>query len=283
MTFWRTWARRWKRRSSMQRIMVAHDLSDHALLALQRAVMLARQHGAQLTVLHVLEDHLPGQVLEHNRAAAEHLIREQLDSLQIHAELVIVTGRPVQTLVAQQKARSVDLLVMGDHHQESPLYFAGTTLERVLQRSTAAVLLVVDRQLEPYSRALVPMDFSLCACNALHRVRTLLAHDARIHAVHVLEQAQVHGCSTDEHEWQAGLFAQLITDEQAKMPDAGAVISQQLLHGELHDCLAGAIGEFRPQLLALGKHGRGVLADALLGSLAQYFLENPPCDVLLVK
>ncbi len=267
----------------MKHIMVAHDLSGHAWLALQRAALLAVQHGAQLTVLHVQEDHLPQQVLEHNREAAGQLIREQLDSLQVPAELVIVKGRPVQTLVAQQKARSVDLLVMGDHHQESPLYFAGTTLERVLQRSTAAVLLVVDEALQPYRCALIPMDFSLCACNALHKTRALLAADAGIHAVHVLEQAQIHGCSTDEHEWQAELFAQLIADEQAKMPAQGAVISQQLLHGELHDSLAAVITGRKPQLLALGKHGRGVLADALLGSLAQHFLENPPCDVLLVK
>ena len=268
----------------MQHIMVAHDLSSHAWLALQRAALLAEQHDARLTVLHVQEEHLPKQVLEHNREIAQQLIGEQFEQLRLSAaELVIVTGRPVQKLVAQQKARSVDLLVMGDHHQESPQYFSGTTLERVLQRSSAAVLLVVDEQLEPYRQALVPMDFSLCACNALHKARALLAADAGIHAVHVLEQAQVHGCSTDEHEWQTELFAQLVEDERAKMPVEGAAISQELLHGQLHDCLATAISKQRPQLLALGKHGRGVLADALLGSLAQHFLENPPCDVLLVR
>lgn len=267
----------------MKHIMVAHDLSAHAQLALQRAVQLAGQHGAQLTVLHVLEEHLPPTVLEHNRKAAHELISEQLASWQAQAELVIVVGRPVQTLVAQQKARSVDLLVMGDHHQESRRYFAGTTLERVLQRSTAAVLLVVEPVAGPYLRALVPMDFSLCACHALRQARNLLPVEAGMHAVHVLEQAHVHGCSADEHEWQMELFAQLIADEQAKMPLAGAVISHELVHGELHDCLADVIAGQQPQLLALGKHGRGVLADALLGSLAQYFLENPPCDVLLVK
>lgn len=267
----------------MRHIMVAHDLSEHAHLALRRAVQLAHQHGARLSVLHVQENHLPAEVLEHNRNVAAGLIGSQLEELRQEAELVLVTGRPAQTIVARQKAHSVDLLVMGDHHQDSSLYFAGTTLERVLQQSTAAVLLAVDRQLQPYARALVPMDYSLCACNALHRARELLAGDARIHAVHVQEQAQVHGCSTDEHEWQAELFAQLIADEQAKMPEQGATISHELLHGELHDCLAAAIAEYQPQLLALGKHGRGEMADALLGSLAQHFLENPPCDVLLVK
>ncbi|NLD15013.1 MAG: universal stress protein [Gammaproteobacteria bacterium] len=267
----------------MQHIMVAHDLSVQAETALHRAVQLARQHGARLTVLHVQEDHLPKPVLEHNRETARRLLDEQLARLQAEAELVVATGRPAQTLVAQQKARSVDLLVMGDHHQESPLYFSGTTLERVLQHSTAAVLLAVDPQVSPYQLALVPLDFSRCACNALHRTRALLADDARIHAVHVLEKAQVHGCSDDEREWQAQLLDQLVADEQAHMPAQGASISHALLHGELHGCLAASIDQLQPQLLALGKHGRGEMADALLGSLARYFLENPPCDLLLTR
>lgn len=267
----------------MQHIMVAHDLSAQASLALQRAVQLARQHAARLTVLHVQEDHLPKAVLEHNRTTAHQHISEQLRQLHAEAELVLTVGRPAPTLVAQQKARNVDLLVMGDHHQESPLRFSGTTLERVLQHSTAAVLLAMDSQVRPYRLALVPLDFSSCACNALHRTRALLAADARIHAVHVLEKVQVHGCSTDEHEWQTELLSQLIADEQARMPAQGALISHALLQGELHSCLANSIEQLQPQLLALGKHGRGEMADALLGSLARHFLENPPCDLLLTR
>ncbi len=267
----------------MKHIMVAHDLSGHAQAALRRAAQLAQQHAARLTVLHVQENHLPAAVLQQNRDAAGQLIARQLDELQIQAELVLVTGRPAQAIVAQQKARSVDLLVMGDHHQDSPVYFAGTTLERVLQHSSAAVLLALPGTVEPYQQALVPLDFSRCACNALHATRALLSAQAKIHAVHVLEHAQMHACDTDEHEWQAELFAQLVEDEQKKMPAGGAAISHELRQGELYGCLANIVEQVRPQLLALGKHGRGILADALLGSLAQHFLEQPPCDLLLVK
>lgn len=267
----------------MQHIMVAHDLSPQADTALQRAVQLAHQHRARLTLLHVQEAQLPQTELEHNRTTAQQQLHEQLARLQAVAELVVIPGKPAHTLVAQQKARSVDLLVMGDHHQASPLHFSGTTLERVLQHSTAAVLLAVLPQAQPYRQALVPLDFSRCACNALHRTRALLANDARIHAVHVLEKAHIHGCSDDEQEWQAQLFDQLIADECAQMPAQGAPISHALLQGELHDCLAASIEQLQPQLLALGKHGRGEMADALLGSLARHFVENPPCDLLLTR
>ncbi|HHX34962.1 MAG TPA: universal stress protein [Gammaproteobacteria bacterium] len=269
----------------MKHIMVAHDLSDKAKIALQRGVQLARQHQARLSVLYVLEDHLPKVVLEKQMLVADALINQQLLECQAEdAQVLIKMGRPAQTIVVAQKAHSVDFLVMGDHHQDSPEFFSGTTLERVLQRSAVPVLLAIETDMTAYQRALVPLDFSLCACHALHHVYKLLPHSSTIHALHVLEMAEVHGVDNDsEISWQTSLFDQLVMDERAKLPLAGPQISHELRQGELHNCLAQVIAEQKPQILAIGKHGRGVLADALLGSLAQHFLGQPPCDVLVVK
>ena len=269
----------------MQHIMVAHDLSNKAKIALQRGAQLAQQHQARLTVLHVLEDHLPKAVVDKQMLVADALLNQQLKDCHAEgAQVLIKLGRPAQTIVATQKAHSVDFLVMGDHHQDSPEYFSGTTLERVLQRSAAPVLLAVETAIADYQRALVPLDFSLCACHALHQVFKLLPQTASVHVLHVLEVAEVHGGSDDaELSWQSALFDQLVMDERAKLPAIGPQITHELRQGELHNCLGQAITEHQPQILALGKHGRGVLADALLGSLAQHFLENPPCDVLVVK
>lgn len=269
----------------MKHIMVAHDLSEKAHIALQRGVQLAQQHQARLSVLYVLENHLPMAVIEKQMLIADALLTQQLaDCNAENAQVLIKMGRPAQTVVAAQQAHSVDFLVMGDHHQDSPEYFSGTTLERVLQRSAVPVLLVVEPDIVAYQRALVPLDFSLCACHALHHVFKLLPHSASIHALHVLEMAEVHGADSDsEITWQTSLFDQLVVDERAKLAEAGPSISHELRQGELHNCLAQVIVEQQPQILAIGKHGRGILADALLGSLAQYFLGHPPCDVLVVK
>ncbi|NLY12813.1 MAG: universal stress protein [Gammaproteobacteria bacterium] len=269
----------------MQHIMVAHDLSDKAKIALQRGAQLAQQHAARLSVIYVLEDHLPMAVIEKQMLAADALLTQQLkDCGAKDAQILIKVGRPAQTIVAAQKAHSVDFLVMGDHHQDSPEYFSGTTLERVLQRSLVPVLLAVEPGAASYQHALVPLDFSLCACHALHHVFKLLPPSATIYALHVLEMAEVHGADSDsELSWQTSLFDQLVMDERAKLPAIGPQIEHELRQGELHNCLAQVIAEQKPQILAIGKHGRGVLADALLGSLAQYFLEHPPCDVLVVK
>ncbi len=269
----------------MRHIMVAHDLSEKAKIALQRGVQLAQQHQARLSVIYVLEDHLPMAVIEKQMLAADALLTQQLkDCNAVNSQVLIKIGRPAQVIVAAQKAHSVDFLVMGDHHQDSPEYFSGTTLERVLQRSVVPVLLAIEPEMTSYQHALVPLDFSLCACHALHHVFKLLPDTATIHALHVLETAEVHGADSEsEITWQTSLFDQLVMDERAKLPEKGPQISHELRQGELHNRLAQVIAEQKPQILAIGKHGRGVLADALLGSLAQHFLEQPPCDVLVVK
>jgi universal stress protein E len=43
----------------MKRILVATDLSERSRLALRRALSLARQFGAELTILHVVDDERP--------------------------------------------------------------------------------------------------------------------------------------------------------------------------------------------------------------------------------
>ena len=39
----------------------------------------------------------------------------------------------------------------------------------------------------------------------------------------------------------------------------------------------------QPELLALGRHSRNALMQALLGNLAQRYLRQPSCDVLVTS
>lgn len=93
----------------MQHIMVAHDLSDKAQIALQRGVQLAQQHQARLSVLYVLENHLPMAVIEKQMLVADTLLTQQLAECNAeNAQVIIKIGRPAQTIVAAQQAHSVD-------------------------------------------------------------------------------------------------------------------------------------------------------------------------------
>ena len=71
------------RGQSCSSILVAHDLSPDADLALQRAVQLARQTGARLSLLHVLDERDPSADEHAARAWLQERLREQqLDQLE---------------------------------------------------------------------------------------------------------------------------------------------------------------------------------------------------------
>ncbi|UVE18291.1 universal stress protein [Pseudomonas sp. LS44] len=258
-------------------ILIAHDLSREADVALQRAALLARQHSARLTLLHVL-DH------PDLRHVTEGQLGRLLNACAVaDSQLVLLSGVPHDVIARQLKTLAVDLLVLGAHHKGRPELFAGTTLERVARQSQVPVLLAVHEPVEPYRQALVALDFSLSACTALQLGQHLLPSEAGLYALHICEVAPVRAAKAQEElDCQRTLFDQLVADERAKLP-AGRQLQHGVRQGERQSCLEAAIEEWRPQLLALGQHNRSMLSEALLGGLTQHLLRQPPCDVLISR
>lgn len=270
-------------------ILVAHDLSREADIALRRAVQLARQHGAHLSLLHVLEDHLPNAVQDSLRDAAQQHFGERLAQLgAADSQLLLRKGRPAQQILEEMVDSQADLLVIGRHHHNAPELFIGTTLERVARHLGAPLLLVVGEQPdEPYQRAAVALDFSLCACDALRKGCALLPEGARLEALNVMELGNrllsKGGSSADFLATQKELLGKVLEDELAGLSGRIPEVGLEVVRGALPRALDDAIAAQHPQLLALGSHGRSLISQALLGSLALRYLQNPPCDLLLVK
>lgn len=264
----------------IQHILVAHDLSPEADLALRRAAQLARQSQARLSLLHVLA--------KEAGAVAEQQAREYLQALLQECgcdalEPWIRRGQPAEEVLTQARGLEVDLLVLGQHHRQSPLGFAGTTLERILLATPAPLLLVIGETNGPYDQALAALDFSPCASRAMQCAWELLPDSAELHALNVHEVAEIHAPEAQELALQQELFDQLVEDIQVHLQEKNVRLSYSLRQGERGNCLDSTIGELGPQLLALGGHSRGELSSALLGSLTRQFLQQPPCDVLVAR
>ena len=60
-------------------------------------------------------------------------------------------------------------------------------------------------------------------------------------------------------------------------------IEQIMEEGVAREVIARQVDLLKPELLVIGTHGRTGVAHALLGSVAEDVLNNPPCDVLVVK
>jgi nucleotide-binding universal stress UspA family protein len=265
---------------AIQHILVAHDLRSTADLALRRAAQLARQHNAKLTVLHVS----PASQTNAERERDEQLLDNSVSHFApVGSQLHLVPGRAAEVILSQINELQADLLVLGAHHQRHDL-FSGTTLDRIAQGCRVPLLLASIDDDQPYQRALTALNFSLCACAAFSQAYRLLPAQASLHALHVLETPRGSAAEIEEMLLtQRLLFEQLLLDETRNLPASGPTLSHSVQPGSMPGALQTAINSQQPQLLVLGCHGRGALSQALLGSLAQYYLHKAPCDVLVVR
>jgi nucleotide-binding universal stress UspA family protein len=137
------------------RLLCAVDFSPASTRALGLALSMAQDHGAELTVLHVvdavevdeLEDGLPAAV----RAHVEGLTRTARERLQAavprdaHARCtireVVRYGRAAHAIPLEAAARDADLIVLGAHgHRGLALLGIGSTTHAVVCRATCPVL-----------------------------------------------------------------------------------------------------------------------------------------------
>lgn len=266
-------------------ILIAHDLTPQADVALRRAAQLANQHHARLTLLHVIEGQQPTSELINLRSDAEQVLARLVSSNHCQAEVRFEQGKPNEIILGLLNNEDVDLLVLGAHHKNKPELFSGTNLDRLARLSTVSVLLAVNADNTPYQQAMVAIDFSLCACNALQHAYQLLPSSAQLLALNIFATSgRLTKRDDDERlNMQRLLIEQLIADESSRLPKKGPKLEHEVIPGTLSASLDEVISKRQPQLLALGRHNRGALAQALLGSLAQHYLHKAPCDVLLVR
>ncbi len=260
------------------KILVGHDLTREANHALRRAAQLARQFGAQLTLLHAGPDDDSPQ--------AQATLRGLLSDIGApQTQLLIRKGKPSDVTLQVAEELGCDLLVAGTHHKGRPEAFSGTNLERIARHSRIPLLMVRNAPEGPYHSALVALDSSVCACNALTSAFRLLPSDGVLHAVNIYDQAlQLPPAKQREHlQIQQDLLQQLISDELEMQPGSGPQPTLEVRPGTLAGSLDEVIADRKPQLLVLGQHSRSRLSEALLGSLPAYYLRQPLCDVLLVK
>ncbi|MEL6551658.1 MAG: universal stress protein [Pseudomonadota bacterium] len=276
---------------AIETITVATDLSERSEKAVQRAAALARQHDAALTVLSVIDEDLPDDLeellVEKTRAAITTLL-ETLEAPR-NVTIDVRAGDPVEEMIAATHAM-VDLFVVGTHRRRAFLdVMWETTAQKTVRHAPCPVLLVREDSSRPYAAAVVATDFSQASTKAARQAATLAPGIALhpVNALHVpyegrlarapgaaapLEAAFLNDATASAEAWQASL-----TLEEAS---CGPVTIEK---GGAGAVIARAVEEQGVPLLAIGAHGRAGALPAILGSVANDLLREPPCDVLIVR
>ena len=142
----------------LHRILVPTDFSKYSANAVTYAAAFADKFGAELVVLHVVQDlalFIPEAVLiapvmtpplEQFKAAAqaalEKVVRDMnLTGLKVQTE--IASGVPFAEIIRVARAQNVDLIVMGTHgHTGLAHMLLGSVAEKVVRKAPCPVLTV---------------------------------------------------------------------------------------------------------------------------------------------
>ncbi len=139
----------------LERILVPTDFSDSARNALTYGLSFAKEYGAELLLLHVVEslpmsyvsDLFPVPMAEFFQEASGYA-KAQLATLGEMARLrgipvreTIAQGRPSTEIIRVAREETVDMIVLGTHGRkllDQPLF--GSTTERVVRGAPCPVL-----------------------------------------------------------------------------------------------------------------------------------------------
>jgi len=143
-----------------RRILCPSDFKERSFLALEKAVQLAHQFGAEITLLNVHSEFMDSKEREmlrvsvdtikekYRQAALQTRRKMQKEIEKLHTEDVPLSyllrgGKPAETILDVAKETDVDLIVMSSDGKDNiGDFIAGTITEHVINHSRCPVLVV---------------------------------------------------------------------------------------------------------------------------------------------
>ncbi len=277
----------------MKNILVTTDLSSRSDRAILRALKLARSYEARLTILHVVDEDSPETLHKDLMIVAKKEILAVLDgkTQKVDYKIEVVVGVPhVEVLQATIKTKA-DLIVLGLHrHTNKDGLMIGKVIERVVKGSLKPVLVVKDRSESEYKKILVAVDFNSHSKNSLKSALSLFpeANFTLIHSYYMpflggmgvssLENDHRESCEEEMNS----IMKEAVSDlGKSGKENAKYKVKNKLEKGSIVDVLNKEVPYSKSQLLVIGTHGRSGIARLVSLNVAETFLIDPPCDILV--
>ncbi len=281
----------------MKMILVATDFSERSDRALRRATLLAKKHGAQIELLHVIDDDDPRRIVEAKRQHSESLLAKYAETVRkadgVLCGWEIRFASPHVGILDATKAKQPDLLVLGPYRRQILReVFIGTTAERAIRSSDCPVLVVNGVPAGDYARIMQTTDLSEASGRALKHFSTLGMGAGALNSVlHIfdapaLRLARVDTFHSDDRTHY--LEVERLTADallSSFLSTSGlAGLTPVLRHSattDAHEILEAA-QELKADLIVMSTRGRGGIQKMVLGSVAEQVLRSSPIDILAV-
>jgi nucleotide-binding universal stress UspA family protein len=286
--------------------LLATDLSARGDRALDRAIAIAADTGAHLTIVHAFEEFAEA-TLSYVRSPAPTWrappdavavaklrirlgLRADLGDAIEKATILVEEGEPAELIERVALSEHADLIVTGIAREglfASRPVILGRTVEKLLRRLAYPILIVRNRARVPYGHILVTTDFSEPSARALQVALRFFPRQT-LFLLHAFE-VPYSGVIGDLHRHVEGL-----RENHARELDA--FLDSMVLPQEARRQLVPLVELGQPALLVrqyvrergadlvvLGTHGRGSMLEALVGSSAKSILASLPCDALVIR
>lgn len=290
---------------SIRTLLAASDLSAFARHAAARAAIVARELGARLSIAHVVNGsglnslrHLvdvgTGDVAERLLDEVRGEVRELVDEIGQRyggrVDMHLATGSVLSELSACADTIDADLLVFGARGSSVVReWLLGSTTERMLSKTSRAMLVVKQMPHERYQRVLIPVDFSPRAADAL-RLARIVAPRADLILLHAFEvpfegKLRYAGVEADALAALRVTAKREAVEKMNALVDAAGLgeagVRRIVLHGDAAATILAQEQEQDCDLIVIGKRGLGLLGELLLGSVTKHILAQSSADVLV--
>lgn len=278
--------------SVSRKIMLATDLTPAADRAFDRAVKLASEWDAELTVLHVVEaSSARSWRLDRRIHIAEREMARLVRTAAQPGKFVHHTtfGDPAERILSHARESGCDFLITGPAHGKiMGEKLLGSTTARMVRRASIPVLAVRRRQEGPYSTIVSAVDFSDTSRQAFE-TGTVLFPSAQFTTLHAYlispnwggrnADRSINTIECEERERSLKKAQETMEDFLAS---TAARTSTLILEGDPQAVLSELVEKNWPDLVIAGTHGRSPIEHGTIGSVAELYLMTLPCDVLVV-
>ncbi|MCJ7764434.1 MAG: universal stress protein [Thiovulaceae bacterium] len=277
----------------LNNIIAAIDTSAMADEVLKRAIALAREKNAQITVLHSIDipmfEKLFGEV--RGEEAIRQKIEEKMKLLNAEAKvdylITITRGDPSDEIVYESDKLQSDLIIIGAHGKEEIKdTFFGSTVHNVVQRSHLPVLIIKRPYTGDYKNILAPTDLSETSAKSIRFAKELFTHtDIKLAYAYsqVSDMAMDIYNLHDEKEAYRKKIRVIEKQDADKFKKKVGIDTIEVIESfySVSEAFLKTAEQQHSDLVILGAHGVEVSDTILYASTASFLMRSVPSDVLI--
>jgi nucleotide-binding universal stress UspA family protein len=281
--------------SQIARILCAVDSSAPARAAFTKALALAREHGATLTVVHAVPARQSFGWSAGKRLAGIAALRRAAESAGVPLRVRVQHGDPAGVIALHAAANEYDLVVLGTHQRTwGERFRQGSVAERVVSRARCSTLIVPMPRDEgeastaaSFRNIVAATDFEQGSEPAVAEAHGLAAAaGARLTLVHV-----IRGISPRfVYQFAVPEYARLTADAAwRRLQDAippgereTETLRGRILSGAPAAEILRVSSELDADLIVVGVSSRQTWKRKLLGATFARIAREAPCAVLAV-